>query len=230
MTIEQTLQRLQVAKVRHVPLADLKTDEALQPRDSRIVPFREKEQVESRSEASIDLLFQVLMASLSVELEPLLATEMDGRLWVVDGHHRLKAYRRAKRETAPVRAMPMERQRAVLVSKLVNCVGRALEMHSEQRRDAAWQYLNAITRQATQPLPEGNRTRHRGLLRVPEGLMKRSLAPLHHPRKRLQTAIMCLTQSSRFRQHAVYFRHPSLDSYLLPTRPSCRSTPGTQVN
>jgi len=49
----------------------------------------------------------------------------------------------------------MKRQTAVLVSKLVNCTDRALEMHSEQKLDAAWQYLAAITRRGADELPKG---------------------------------------------------------------------------
>ncbi|GLQ95246.1 ParB/RepB/Spo0J family partition protein [Dyella acidisoli] len=159
MTIEQALQRLQVAKVRHVPLTELKTDEALQPRDPRMVPYREKDRIKNRSEERIGGLLLALKASRDVQLEPLLAADIDGQLLVVDGHHRLVAYQRAKRETIPVRVMPMDHQRAVLISKLVNCSGRALEMHPEQQRDAAWQYLAAITEPGTAKLPKGESRR-----------------------------------------------------------------------
>lgn len=159
MTIEQALQRLQAAKVRHVPLAELKTDEALQPRDSRMIPYREKDRIKGRSEEHIGRMLCRLKPSSDIQLEPLLVAEIGGQLLVVDGHHRLAAYQRAQRETVPVRVMPMDHQQAVLISKLVNCSDKALEMHREQQRDAAWQYLNAVTRQGTEPLPEGESLR-----------------------------------------------------------------------
>lgn len=159
MTIEQTLQRLQAAKVRYVPLAELKTDEALQPREARLVPYREKDRVANRSEEHIGGLLLYLKTAGDIQLEPLLIADIDGQWLVVDGHHRLKAYQQAQRKTIPVRVMPMDYQRAVLVSKLVNCSGRALEMHPEQKRDAAWQYLAAITQCGTKELPEGESTR-----------------------------------------------------------------------
>jgi hypothetical protein len=102
-------------------------------------------------------------------------------LFVVDGHHRLKAYRRAQRDTIPARVCPMDRRMAVLVSKLVNCSGRALEMHPEQKLDAAWQSLAALTGRGVIGLPEGESCRsiggrfgighvtvHRMLRRLPE--------------------------------------------------------------
>lgn len=142
-----------------VPLAELRTDDAFQPREGRLVPFRQQRQVESRSEEQTGTMLLALRASTEVQLEPLLAAEMDGGLYVVDGHHRLKAYRRAQRETVPVRRVPMERRRAVLVSKLVNCSDRALEMHPEQKRDAAWQYLAAVTKKGAAGLPAGESLR-----------------------------------------------------------------------
>jgi ParB-like chromosome segregation protein Spo0J len=100
-----------------------------------------------------------LEAAQSIELEPILAADVGGALFVVDGHHRLKAYSRAQRATIPARVYPMDRQTAVLVSKLVNCGERALAMHPEQCRDAAWQYLAAVTRRGAMKLPEGDSCR-----------------------------------------------------------------------
>jgi ParB-like chromosome segregation protein Spo0J len=129
-------------------------DDTLQPREARMVPFRDQGRVESRSEDHIANMRLALEASHSVQLEPVLVADVDGGLYVVDGHHRLTAYRRAQRGTLPARVMPMSRAVAVLVSKLVNCSSRALEMHAEQRRDAAWQYLAAVTRRGAQGLPK----------------------------------------------------------------------------
>ena len=156
MTIEQALQRLQVADVQRLPLAALKTDDALQPREARMVPFRDQARVERRSEEHIGTMRLALEAAQGIELEPVLVADVAGVLYVVDGHHRLKAYKRAQRETIPGRVMPLTKPEAVMVSKLVNCAERALEMHKEQRFDAAWQYLAAVTRQGAAGLPEGD--------------------------------------------------------------------------
>lgn len=155
MTIEQALQRLQAAEVQRLPLASLKTDEALQPREARMVPFRDQARVERRSEEHTGTMRLALEAAQSIELEPVLVADVDGALYVVDGHHRLKAYRLAQRETIPARVLPLKYLEAVMVSKVVNCAERALEMHKEQRFDAAWQYLAAVTRQGAAGLPEG---------------------------------------------------------------------------
>jgi ParB-like chromosome segregation protein Spo0J len=163
MDVERTLQRLQAAEVQQLPLKALNTDEALQPRESRLVPFREQTKVERRSEEHAGTLRFVLEAASSTQLEPVLVANIDGCLYVVDGHHRLRAYQGAQRETMPARVLPMSRRQAVLVSKLVNCAERALEMHVEQRRDAAWQYIAAVAHRGTsgQParLPKGESLR-----------------------------------------------------------------------
>ncbi|MFK2904838.1 ParB-like nuclease domain-containing protein [Dyella ginsengisoli] len=164
MNIEQALQRLQSADVQMLPLAELKTDDTFQPREVRMVPFREQAGVERRSEDHIAVMRLALEAAQGTELEPVLVADVQGSRYVVDGHHRLTAYRRAQRETIPARVMPMDRAQAVLVSKLVNCAGRALEMHAEQRRDAAWQYLAAVTKRGAVSLPTRESTRTVGAL------------------------------------------------------------------
>lgn len=159
MNVDAALQRLQAAEVQHLPLATLKTDDTFQPREARMVPFKDQARVERRSEEHIGTMRLTLEAACGIELEPVLVADVDGVLYVVDGHHRLKAYRRAQRETIPARVMCMTRAGAVLVSKLVNCAERALEMHPEQKRDAAWQYMAAVTQRGAIGLPEGESLR-----------------------------------------------------------------------
>lgn len=159
MNVQRTLERLKGTEVQRLPLVSLETDKALQPRDIRMVRFRDQTKVERRSEDHIGAMRLALEAAQAIELAPVLVAEIDGQLFVVDGHHRLKAYHRAKRETIPARVMSMDRHRAVLISKLVNCDERALEMHAEQKRDAAWQYLAAVTKRGTGGLPTGESLR-----------------------------------------------------------------------
>lgn len=159
MTIQQALERLKAAEVKMVPLSSLKTDNALQPRAACVVPYADKARVEERSEDHTGMMLLVLRASTEEQLDPVLLAEIDGGLFVVDGHHRLSAYQRAKRETIPARVMPMERRMAVMVSKLVNGKGRALEMHKEQRAEAAWQYLAEVTRRGALGMPAGESLR-----------------------------------------------------------------------
>ncbi|WP_053096319.1 ParB/RepB/Spo0J family partition protein [Frateuria defendens] len=159
MTPQETLDALAAAEVQHLSLASLQTDEALQPREARMVPYREQTRVQVRSDEHTGTLRLALEASHSIQLEPLLVAQLDGGLFVVDGHHRLRAYRLAGRETVPVRVVPMGHREAVMVSKLVNCSGRALEMHAEQKRDAAWQYLAEVTKRGTDELPAGESLR-----------------------------------------------------------------------
>src|SRR6185312_6206370 len=124
-----------------------------------VVPYADKARTEASSEDHTGTMLLALRASKEVQLEPVLLAEIDGGLLVVDGHHRLSAYQRAQRETIPARVTPMGRRMAVMVSKLVNCEGRALAMHREQRAEAAWQYLAEVTRRGALGLPVGESLR-----------------------------------------------------------------------
>lgn len=142
-----------------VPSSSLKTNEALQPRVAALVPFRDQMRTEKRSEGHIGAMRLALEASQTIQLEPVLVAETPGGLFIVDGHHRLRAHQLAKRETIPARVLPMDWRMAVTVSKLVNNDARALEMHDEQKRDTAWQYLAEVTHRGTRKLPAGESIR-----------------------------------------------------------------------
>lgn|SRR6185312_14518894 len=160
--IAETLQQLETVEARLLPLKQLSAHPAFQPRNERIVPLRHRAQVEQRSSAQVDSLRLRLESSQLEQLDPIWAIkistsgnpEVPDGLYVVDGHHRLTAYRLAKRKSIPVCACSSDYRTAVLISKRVNCTHRALEMHPEQKRDAAWQYLAAVTQQGAIELRE----------------------------------------------------------------------------
>ncbi|WP_369930051.1 DNA-binding protein [Xanthomonas sp. NCPPB 2632] len=142
-----------------VAVGSLKTDEILQPREGRMVPYREQGTVAARSDAHVGTMRLALEAGAAVELEPLLAAEVGNELLIVDGHHRLKAYSLARRAMVPVRTAKMSLHAAVILSKLANTDARAMEMHPQQRLDAAWQYLAHITERGRLRLPPGESLR-----------------------------------------------------------------------
>jgi len=141
---------------KRVTLATIKQDERYQPRNLRVVPYADRPRAEAASEAHIVRLSEVLEDG---DVEPLLVADFDGRLVIVDGHHRWKAYRRAGKKDSPARVLKVTPKDALMVSKLVNCDGVKLAMHDEQCRECAWQYLADATLQGKLPLPKGTSQR-----------------------------------------------------------------------
>lgn len=128
----------------------------LQPRVPVIIPSREKTTYKTQSARLVEELEGALRASRKGQLTPLLVAEVGNKLFVVDGHHRLTAYRRAKRPQAPVRIATMDLPAAIQFSKLVNCGQATLPVHNEQKREAAWQWLAHVTDRGANPyLPTG---------------------------------------------------------------------------
>jgi ParB-like chromosome segregation protein Spo0J len=138
-----------------IPLERIETDEAMQPRSSEAVPAKYRRRLDEMSDLHIARMREDLAAFAGKETEPLLVVECGGRLLLVDGHHRLSAYRLAGRNSVPARLMPLSRPEAVMVSKLVNCDGVKLPLHPDQARDAAWQYLAHVTTYSRMPIPTG---------------------------------------------------------------------------
>lgn len=174
------LERLRNTPPQAWPLASVHEGEAYQPRAVRLVPYLKRRSVELRSEEHKAHMRLALEASAAVELEPILCGEVAGKVYVIDGHHRLAAYRLAKRAKVPARVLPMDHAEAVLLSKLVNCTERALEMHTGQRTDSAWQALAIYTKRGADTLRKphtirsvaaqhgvGHNTIHRMLARMP---------------------------------------------------------------
>lgn len=157
--LEALLERWRATEAEHVATKDVKRDPALQPRADDLVPFKDRSRHEETSQAHVDRLRDRLAVRNDCELDPVLAARVGGRLLLVDGHHRHDAYRRAGRHLIPARILDVPMAIAVAASKLVNVGGEQLPLHPEQARDAAWQYLAAVTDRGRLPLPDGDTCR-----------------------------------------------------------------------
>lgn len=157
--LEQTLAEWRASTPKHVSAASIKLSDNFQPRVTNVVPFRSRSRLDAESENHVQRFRARLQSAEAPDLDPVLVAEIDGYLWLVDGHHRLKAYRGVGRRSIPACVRQMDQAEAVILSKLVNCDGAKLPMHADQLRDAAWQYLAVVTERGTRPLPPGNSTR-----------------------------------------------------------------------
>lgn len=152
--IQRTLAKWRELPPVPLPLASIETDPALQPRTEDAVGPKDRAKLRRGSDEHVARL-RALVEDRRSDTEPVLVAKCGERLLLVDGHHRLEAYRRAGRETIPARVHVTTRPSAVTVSKLVNCDGVKLPMHPDQHRDALWQYLAEVTRRGRLPLPSG---------------------------------------------------------------------------
>jgi len=140
-----TLRTWQQMPPQMVDVVSIKTDPVLQPRNDKLVRYADQHRVAKVSEDHVTRLHVALQGGKDVQLEPLLVASFDGCLYLVDGHHRLKSYRRAKRHAVPVRILQCTRADAVMLSKLVNAEGTKLPMTREQAAEACWQIVAEIT-------------------------------------------------------------------------------------
>jgi hypothetical protein len=144
-----------------VTIGSIKTDEGFQPRNPRLTFARHAANEKRESERQIHRLRDKLTADASYQLDPLLVAMIDGKRYVVDGHHRLHAYRRAMRRLVPVRERPMTRQHAALLAQLVNLDGTKLPMTAGQNGEAAWQYIASVTDRGRLKLAEVGTSAHK---------------------------------------------------------------------
>lgn len=152
---EQAWQRLQKADVKTLSLSEVHTHEALQPRSLDVLRGSQQADARQRSAGHVANLRCALRMSKDAQLEPILVALIDGKHYIVDGHHRVRAYRAEERDTIPARVVRMNLASAVLASKLVNLTDRAMAMERAQIIEAAWQTLAAMTDGGHKPLPQG---------------------------------------------------------------------------
>lgn len=138
-----------------VEIGRVRTHAALQPRDPLLLKQRERVRQEQQCELHVHDMAALLKSDPSIELAPLALADVEGTLYVVDGHHRLKAYKRAKRASVPAIVEAMTLRQASHASKLANVTHTQLEMLPAQKRNALWHHLAAITMGGTLPLPRG---------------------------------------------------------------------------
>ena len=93
----------QTPAVEMVERTRIKTHPALQPRDLALLKQRERVRQEEQSEMHVHDMALLLKADPKAQLAALHLADVGGVLYVVDGHHRLQAYKRAKRDQVPAR-------------------------------------------------------------------------------------------------------------------------------
>jgi len=153
MEIKPLLAEWRKIKPEMVEIDSISTDAAFQPRNDRLPPFKDRGRLKKTSQQHTDTLTRKLEDGRN--LAPVLVARIDGQLFVIDGHHRLDAYRRAKRECIPARIRDSTKQEAVRASLAVNCDFVKLPMHKEQCSEAAWQYIAMLTKRGQREWPKG---------------------------------------------------------------------------
>lgn len=153
--LEPLLRALREQEPQEVRVADVRTHPKYQPRDPATVRPGDRSRLETSSDEHIARLRGHLAAGEGQQLDPLLVAEVEGEGFVIDGHHRLRAYQLAKREHVKVRILKLSENDAVMLAKLVNLDGTKLPLHAEQAREAAWQYLALATMRGRLPRPVG---------------------------------------------------------------------------
>jgi len=153
MEIKTLLAEWRKIKPERVEIGSIHTDAAFQPRNARLPPFKDWGRMKKTSQQHTEVLTRKLEDGRN--LAPILVARIDGQLFVIDGHHRLDAYSRAKRACIPARIRDSTKKQAVRASLAVNCDFVKLPMHPEQCREAAWQCIALLTHQGKHELPQG---------------------------------------------------------------------------
>lgn len=133
-----------------VALRELKTDPRLQPRDPGLI----RHTVDRLgNQDSLTELVEVLATCLrkipDYVVRPILVADTGEGLFVVDGHHRVKAFSRARRSTIPACVLKAPLRTAMAAARLANCRGSTVPLHRDEVKEAVWEVLSELLRYGT---------------------------------------------------------------------------------
>jgi len=136
-------------------VGDVKARAEFQARNLELVRAGSVQAVKDQRADLVASIRRDLEADPAHFVEPIWVADIDGAWCVLDGFHRLHAFKLAKRETIPARVLPMSHGEALVVSLLVNEGDRKLPRTARERMEATWQTVGLLTERGTRMLPQG---------------------------------------------------------------------------
>lgn len=178
------LRALESAPIRTLPVKRIKTDVRLQARLLPVLQFDQREHAKADMERHAEAMAQRISEGLADDIPPILVALTEGEaLHVIDGHHRLQAFKQAGRTEIKARCLPMLFVTAGLVCQRVNLDRVTLALDPLQLKELAWQEVLRLTEKGTKDLPPGSTYRTiAAMFRMPNGhqtvanMMKRAKA------------------------------------------------------
>ena len=125
--------------VHYLEIKSIRLDEKFQPRIRAGIPYRDLHIEEKKRIENIDYLYGRLM--IEGDLNPIHVGNINESLYVLDGWHRVHAYRAAKRESIPAIVEAMTEQEGIQKAALANMKERSLPLMKSQHTEAVWTWL-----------------------------------------------------------------------------------------
>lgn len=147
--LQSLMEHWESLEVELVERTSIKLDRQYQPRDPRLIQkhIERLHQLDRLNEMS-DQMVSHLKASTSAQLTPVWLVQIGDELTLVDGHHRYKAYTRAKRKMIPAKVLRGTKDPhrwALMSSRLANTRGSQVQLHKDEHTEAAWRTLSELT-------------------------------------------------------------------------------------
>lgn len=127
---------------------EIETRPEYQPRNPSLI---QGDVARFRQNRSLEQMVEEIVAFLSVspenDTDPVWIVEIEGQKVLVDGHHRLQAYSRDKRQFIPAKVYRGKdpKRLARLACRLANVRGSRVQLHPHEIREAVWQTLRELT-------------------------------------------------------------------------------------
>lgn len=145
MKLEKLKERLRYLREKeHEPInmEDIQTDVRLQSRVENVIEVTLINKQKTALANAVQNIRNTLKGSKKREADhPVLLVDIEGSFYILDGHHRHRAYQLEKRDTILARVITATWREAAILSKLVNNLHRAVPPTAKQNGENCWQFM-----------------------------------------------------------------------------------------
>lgn len=130
-----------------VPLKSLHSHPELQPRDRRLIVNRHQRADQDQAlEGMVKDLTTLLTECPDKDThDPIRVAVIDGKQFIVDGHHRVRAYKDSKRHIVPAIIHDSDLATAKWASRWANTQGAKVALHHDELLEAAWKTMSEVS-------------------------------------------------------------------------------------
>ncbi|BEH13587.1 ParB N-terminal domain-containing protein [Marinobacter shengliensis] len=121
-----------------IPLSDIEQHRTFQKRAASTEANVQRNAIREKEVEVVKKLTADLSARPDHHAEPVTVCDVEGRLVLVDGHHRYSSYRAAQRDIVPARVIVCSESEAHLLATALNTYNATIPLGKEERSEMVW--------------------------------------------------------------------------------------------
>lgn len=127
-----------------IQLSDIEQHRTFQKRAASTEANVQRNAIREKEVEVVKKLTADLSARPDHHAEPVTVCDVDGRLILVDGHHRYDSYKAAQRDTVPARVIECTESEAHLLATVLNSYSATIPLGNEEKSQMIWREVGRL--------------------------------------------------------------------------------------